>query len=108
MEEGPECTSSGPSSHPYSAECVEKLSKKSLGGVSSVGIAAITRRNGPILPASGPPGTLVLELTGVFRQFRKVNSANFASAPAAPVASKHCGRRPPSDTCRPQKTNRPL
>src|SRR5215204_1865824 len=46
-----------------------KLSKKSLGGVSSVGIAAITRRNEPILPASGPPGTLVLELTGVFRQF---------------------------------------
>jgi hypothetical protein len=30
-----------------------KLSKKSLGGVSSVGIAAITQLNGPLLPRFG-------------------------------------------------------
>jgi len=46
-----------------------KLSKKSLGGVSSVGIAAIMQLNGPFCPLRGPPETLVLELTGVFRQF---------------------------------------
>jgi hypothetical protein len=61
----------------YSAECVEKLSNKSLGGVSSVGIAAITRLNGSLLPASGPPETLVLELPGVFGQFRKGFSPKF-------------------------------
>src|SRR5215204_2645897 len=38
-----------PSSCPYSPECVEKLSKKSLGGVSSVRIAGMTQQNRPRL-----------------------------------------------------------
>jgi hypothetical protein len=37
----------------YSPKCVEKLSKKALGGVSSVGIAGMTQRNRPRLPRFG-------------------------------------------------------
>jgi hypothetical protein len=59
----------GPAKCAYSPEYVKKLSKKSLGGVSSVGTAATTQLNGPPLPRFGPPGTLASELTRVFGQF---------------------------------------
>jgi hypothetical protein len=43
-------------------------------------LTAVTQLNGPLLPASGPSETLVLELTGVCRQFRKRYSPKFGIA----------------------------
>src|SRR5829696_8716170 len=48
---------------------VEKLSKKSLGNVSSVGTASITQRRGPVCPASWAPRALDLALTGLLDSF---------------------------------------
>ena len=75
-----------------------RSSKKSLGRVSSVGIAAITQLNGPLLPASGPPETLVLELTGVFRQFLE---EAFSEVPHIPGPMQLCL------LCRASKVHRP-
>jgi hypothetical protein len=62
----------------YSPECVEKLSKKSLSGVSREEIAVIPQRNEPSLPRFVGIYDLVLVLARLFRQFQKGNSANFA------------------------------
>src|SRR5215203_6324776 len=73
-------------------------------GVRTSG-SEVRLRGSACLVASGPGshGALALLLALIQRSAWKGDSAKFAYEPAAPVASKHCGRRPPSDTCRPQK-----
>jgi hypothetical protein len=63
---------------PSSPMLVEKLSKKSPSSVSSVEIAGIPQRNKPSVPTSWASNAFVTELARLFRQFQKVNSANFA------------------------------
>ena len=53
----------------YSPECVEKLSKKPLGGVSSVGIAGMTQRYRPCLPCFRGSYILRLGAGGTFLFF---------------------------------------
>jgi len=56
----------------------EKLSKKPLSGVSSTKIAVISQRNEPSLLCFVGFYAFVVRLARLFRQFQKVNSANFA------------------------------
>jgi hypothetical protein len=63
---------------PLSTNVVEKLSKKSLSGVSSAKIAVISRRNEPSLLYFVGFYAFVLTLARLFGQFQKVNSAKFA------------------------------
>jgi hypothetical protein len=56
---------------------VEKLSEKSLSGVSSAKIDVISQRNEPSLLCFIDFNAFVLRLARLFRQFQKGNSANF-------------------------------
>jgi hypothetical protein len=69
----------GPSFCPCSPECLEKLSKKSLRGVSSAKIAVISQRNELSLLCFVAFYAFVMRLARLFRQFQKVNSPKFAA-----------------------------
>ena len=81
----------GPTFCPYSPKCVEKLSKKSLGGDSREEIAGIPQRNEPTLRRFVGIYDLLLVPARLFRQFRKGISRNFALTAFSETRSKGIG-----------------